>query len=143
MSPKWFLLLTDLLRAFIAYSNLTSGCGIHYGPSSIVGAQSSAAFGLVVGKRILPQTLMQSADHDPIEIQDLCPSDGRFKLFAFVGDLVTSEDKSRLGILASDLESALAPFLVGIVSVFTVVKTMGDEYTYLDVPMYMRPRRTR
>ncbi|VDC02151.1 unnamed protein product [Peniophora sp. CBMAI 1063] len=126
-------------EAFIAASNLTSGCGVHYMPSSITAEQSSAASGLVVGKRLLPQMLLHSADHAPVEIQDLCPSNGRFTLFAFVGNLDTPEKREHLAALASEVEEALDPFPGNLITTFTVVKTMSDAYTYLDLPSYMRP----
>ena len=137
------LLTNAAIRAFIAASNLTSGCGVRYEPSSIVAEPSTAATGLVVGKRLLPQMLLRLADHAPLEIQDICPSDGRFKLFVFASDLATPDMKDKLTILASQIESTLRSFPDEVISVFTVVKALSDAYTYLDVPPYLRPDWTR
>lgn len=87
--------------------------------------------------------LLHSADHVPVEMQDLCPSDGRFKIFVFVGNLDAPEKKEQLLVLASAMEAELKPFPSEIISVFTVVKAMSDAYTYLDIPTFMRPDWTR
>ncbi|KZV63892.1 hypothetical protein PENSPDRAFT_640249 [Peniophora sp. CONT] len=142
---KWYAEgRTDLtFRAFIAASHLTSGCGVHYAPSSIVAKQSPSVTGLVVGKRILPQMLLRSADHVPVEIQDLCPSDGRLKIFVFVGNLTSPEERYQLVTLSSKVEAVLSAYPAEVLSVLTVVKTISDAYTYFDIPTYLRPDWTR
>ncbi|VDB83033.1 unnamed protein product [Peniophora sp. CBMAI 1063] len=131
------------IDAFVAHSSLTSGCGIHYAPSLVVEGKSVIGSDLlVVGKRLPPQTLYYSADHAPVDIQDFCPSDGRFKLFVFVGNLATREDKARLGALADGIKGVLHVLPQDVVSIVTVIKNLGGAFTYRDVPAFLRPRWT-
>ena len=40
-----------------------------------------------------PQVILRVADHRPYELQDLLPSDTRFKVLLFVGNVSGNEDK--------------------------------------------------
>ena len=54
--------------------------------------QQKLAANLIIGQSILSQTFLRTADSCPVEIQDLLPSDTRFKLLAF-----TEEDPENHG----------------------------------------------
>ena len=76
-----------LSSAYSHPASIASGIGIHYAPSAITDDRyQDAAAHLVVGERVVPQVLLRAADRRPYEIQDLLPSDARFKVLVFVGD---------------------------------------------------------
>ena len=138
--------LVFIYSAFVAHSSLTSGCGVHYAPSVIVDGHSTAKVVsdvLVVGKRLPPRTLRYSADHLPVDIQDLCPSDGRFKLLVFVGDLVSEDDRARLDTIAFAVKAILDVMPKEIAVVATVMRSLSPSLTYMDVPGPLRPNWTR
>ena len=43
--------------------------------------------GLIAGMRVPPQIILRAADARPFELQDLIPSDTRFKILVFPGDV--------------------------------------------------------
>jgi phenol 2-monooxygenase len=60
---------------------------VQYAPSlAIETTHQAAAQNLIIGQRLLPHTLVRAADAREVNIQDLAPSDTRFKLFLFPGD---------------------------------------------------------
>ena len=97
--------LTVYRRMWKISTGFISGVGIRYGPSLIVNTkyQSSAA-SLIVGERILPQVFIRVADARPIEVQDLCPADMRFKILVFGGDVTVPEERVRLQVTAEGLD---------------------------------------
>ncbi|EEB87607.1 hypothetical protein MPER_14993, partial [Moniliophthora perniciosa FA553] len=113
----WFPYTSDLLppaiiRAFQTFGGFTSGIGVHYEDSAIVDARNQAlAANLTVGERVPPQALLRAADSRPFNIQDLLPSNTRFKILVFTGD---SSDAKQLAKVQSLAERLQAPdsFLV-------------------------------
>ncbi|KAF8075152.1 FAD binding domain-containing protein [Lyophyllum atratum] len=94
----------EFTRSFELFSGISSGIGICYQQSSITDARhQSEAKNLIVGKRLPPQLLVRAADHRPYELQDLCPSDTRFKVLVFTGDIYELTQKARLANLAAKM----------------------------------------
>jgi phenol 2-monooxygenase len=93
------------LEGFRDFSGLTSGIGIVYEPSLLVSetpAQSPAT-GVTLGKRVSPRVIVNAADSHPVNLHDLCPADGRFKILVFTGDLTGSEQAERCAASAKAL----------------------------------------
>ena len=105
-----------------------SGIGVRYADSAIVDSKhQSHAQHLVVGERVLPQMVVCAADGGPYELQDLLPSDTRFKVLVFAGDTMCAEQLNRVNVLADELlgEGGIlaryAPRDLGLPSVFDVL----------------------
>lgn len=116
----------EFLEVFQTFGQFTSGIGIHYQESAIVDSSGQQhAKGLIVGqvrstffffyqsssiltrleKRLIPSTILRAADCRPYQIQDLTPSDTRFKLIIFCGDSKDPAQKTKLESLARELDS--------------------------------------
>lgn len=125
-------------RAFQNYGNFSSGVGVHYAPSAVTDPLHQAVTeNLIVGQRLLPHVLVRAADAREVNIQDLAPSDSRFKLFVFPGkhaDKVASFLERPEGFFNKHREAY---------SVITVLH--GDKTTvnHLAVPSVLRPHWTK
>ncbi|KAF5319544.1 hypothetical protein D9619_008577 [Psilocybe cf. subviscida] len=96
------------MAIFQTFGGFTSGIGIQYEDSIITrSALQSSAQSLIVGQRILPKIFLRAADFRPVEIQDLLPSDGRFKILVFTGDSSVPSQLQKIGNITSSLENAL------------------------------------
>lgn len=135
---KPFILICSRFRKF---GGLTSGIGVHYNPSMIISASHHSSK-LIVGERLPPQILLYAADYRPIEIQLLCPSNTRSKVFIFCGDLDVEARDTDLKALAdalygSDGMSGRLPD--GAVDMFVVMKGKKETADYMQVPKALRP----
>ena len=84
------------------FGSFASGVSIHYGPSAITNpSRQHITPKLIVGQRLTPQVIIGAADANPVNIQDLCPADTRFKILVFAGDLTRIKQKERLNRLAA------------------------------------------
>ena len=96
-----------------------------------------------------PHVFVRAADMRPIEIQDLLPSDVRFKLLFFVGNL-TETRTAELNLLAGEL-SKPSSFLCkyspdgSITTVFDIITIAAgkEDINYLLLPAIFRPHWTR
>ncbi|KAF8555663.1 hypothetical protein OG21DRAFT_1438464 [Imleria badia] len=142
-----------VLRAFETFAGFASGIDIHYSPSAIVDpAHQKWAENLVIGKRMPPQIFVRAADICPVEIQDLLPSDIRFKVLFFVGKL-TETRVAELKLLAEELcksSSFLHKYspdgnLSTVFDIITITAGKKDDitYSYLLVPAFFRPHWSR
>ncbi|KAF8555666.1 hypothetical protein OG21DRAFT_1438471 [Imleria badia] len=139
----------QVLRVFETFGGFMSGIGIRYSPSEIVDPKhQKCAESLIIGQRIPPQIFVRAADIRPMEIHDLLPSDVRFKVLFFVGNL-TETRVAELKLLAEEL-SKPSSFLHkyspdgNIATVFDIITiTAGKKdditYNYLLVPAFFRP----
>ncbi|KAI0352108.1 hypothetical protein OH77DRAFT_1409847 [Trametes cingulata] len=94
----------EFLEAFQTFGAFTSGIGVHYQPSAITHNQHQAhASKLIVGERMVPHVFIRAADARPYEIQDLLPSDTRFKILVFVGNVVDKAQAERVKKLAEEI----------------------------------------
>lgn len=97
----------EFVKAFQSHGGFTSGIAVHYGPSTITDvAYQSHATGLNIGQRLVPQIIVRAADFRPYEIQDLLPSDTRFKILVFSGDNCNDTRRSLLDSLAEQMSKS-------------------------------------
>ncbi|KAG2114120.1 FAD binding domain-containing protein [Suillus clintonianus] len=93
-----------ILNAF--QTDFTSGIGVHYDPSVAVNENNQElASGLVIGKRVPPYKFLRAADACPFELQDLLPSDFRFKLLVFVGEFGDPLKQARVESMVTDMQT--------------------------------------
>ncbi|THH12083.1 hypothetical protein EW145_g224 [Phellinidium pouzarii] len=96
----------EFLAAFQTFGGFTSGIGIQYLPSIITDtAHQSLATDLSIGTRMPPQTILCAADARPFELQDLLPSDTRFKVLVFSGDLDAETQRKKIDAFANGATS--------------------------------------
>jgi phenol 2-monooxygenase len=94
-------------RVFETFGGFTSGISIRYNPSIIVDpVHQLHAKNLIVGKRVPPQILIRAADSRPFELQELLPSDVRFKVLIFAGDTSLPSQRAKLDTLAVEMNAA-------------------------------------
>lgn len=91
-----------------------------------------------------PQLLKRAADLRPYEIQDLLPSDTRFKILLFTGDTSEAARQNTLQRLAHDLERLLHNYAAQgkIQELFDIViisSATEAKVRYTDVPLFFRP----
>ncbi|KAG1735887.1 FAD binding domain-containing protein [Suillus paluster] len=95
----------QFLKTFQTFGGFTSGIGVHYNPSVVVNDKNQElASGLVIGERVPPQKFLRAADAWPFELQDLLPSDFRFKLLVFVGDFSNQLQQARVESMVTDMQ---------------------------------------
>ena len=125
-------------RAFQNYGNFSSGVGVQYAPSAVTDTlHQSVAENLVIGQRLLPHVLVRAADAREVNIQDLAPSDSRFKLFVFPGEHTVK--------VASFLERPEGFFNKRREAYSVITVLIGDKtrINYLAVPPVLRIHWTR
>lgn len=133
-------------RAFQAFGLFTSGIGVHYLPSAIVNPQhQSLASNLPIGQRMPPHIFIRAADSRPVELQDLLPSDTRFKVLVFTGDTTDMMQLKRIRTLAEELdkpEGFLKRFGKGdssaVFNVLSISSAKKEKSNYTDVPPVFR-----
>jgi len=77
----------------------------------------------------------------PVEIQDLCPSNTRFKIFIFAGNLLSEVLSQNLKTLAEGLrgrDGVLRGFDDDIFDIITVLQGKKEMVDYLKVPSILR-----
>jgi len=126
-------------RGFRINGEFTSGIGVHYSPSPITStAHQAIASNLIIGMRLPPHLVICAADARPIEIQDLCPADTRFKIIVFTGP----SHGAHLNAVTAELERANgwmrryggdATF-----DIITVCQGSKDTVEWLGVPKVLR-----
>jgi phenol 2-monooxygenase len=132
--------LMESNRAYRSFIGMLSGCDIRYEPSDIVvDPQAGSETKVVVGMRLPPCALIRTADRAPVDIQDTCPSDGRFKVLIFGGNFVGDADMARWQSIGERLRAALEDKITqGLVGIVNVLKTVGEERGYQDLPITLR-----
>lgn len=124
----------------------TSGIGVHYSPSTVVNTEhQSYASKLVIGQRMPPHVFIRAADSQPVELQDLLPSDTRFKVLVFTGDTTDKMQLKRVRALSEEMAKPEAflkrfgnrnPSIVFDVLSISSAKKQHSNYT--DVPELFR-----
>ncbi|THH01836.1 hypothetical protein EW145_g6846 [Phellinidium pouzarii] len=142
----------EMFKAYETFGGFTSGTGIQYAPSLITNTTfQHLASELAIGTRMPPQTIIRAADARSFELQDLLPSDTRFKILIFAGDLHVETQKSALEDLVMAATSE-AGFLTkygsrgrkdsGWATVFDILTILVDakeKVDYTTVPEALRP----
>lgn len=124
--------------AFQQFGGFTSGIGIRYGESPIVNTTHQLyAKNLVIGQRMPPQLLIRAADSRPVELQDLLPSDTRFKLLVFTGDSSGAAQQSKLERAAEEIQPWVNKYgsAIDIVSISSAKKA---NVRYNELPLVFR-----
>lgn len=134
-------------RTFKSFGEFTSGIGVHYSPSTIVAeANQSLATNIIIGERMPPQMFLGGASAAPHELQDLLPSNFRYKLVVFVGDLDDASQMKRVESLVNDLQQP-GTFLTTYASnetlgsrfdIITICKGKKEEFEYMKIPSLLR-----
>ncbi|OJA19065.1 hypothetical protein AZE42_12575 [Rhizopogon vesiculosus] len=143
MSHETFSSVIEVSGGFI------SGIGIHYASSAITNeTHQQCVPHLIIGERMPPQIFVRAADGRPYEIQDILPSDTRFKLLFFVGNL-TEERVRELDALSDEMRDPSC-FLQkygyptegtaqSMFSIITIVSGDKDDVKFTRVPAFFRP----
>ncbi|KAG2144345.1 FAD binding domain-containing protein [Suillus clintonianus] len=93
------------MKTFQTFGGFTSGIGVHYGPSvAVLEKNQELASGLVIGERFPPYKFIRAADAWPFDIQDLLPSDFRFKVIVFAGDYSDPLQHARVESMVADMQ---------------------------------------
>ena len=120
---------------------------MHYEPSvAVTDAHQHLATNLIIGERVPPQKFVRGADAWPYELQDLLPSDFRYKLLVFTGDLDDASQQQRINSLVKGLqqpESFLTKYASNKSSksrfdIITISKGKKEEFNFLKVPSVLR-----
>ncbi|KAJ7040745.1 FAD binding domain-containing protein [Mycena alexandri] len=123
------------LKMFQTFGGFTSGIGIHYAESPIVHpASQSCAKNAIVGERMPPSVLLRAADFRPVELQDLLPSDTRFKLLVFTGDA----DPEALEDVAAGVRLIQQKYSPAF-DVISVISKKRPGFCFMDLPPVLRP----
>ncbi|KAF7332387.1 hypothetical protein MKEN_00120500 [Mycena kentingensis (nom. inval.)] len=124
------------LTAFQTFGGFTSGIGIHYGESRLVTyANKPYARNLAAGQRMPPQVVVRAADFRVMQLQDLLPSDTRFKLLLFTGDA----DVKSLKVLAESVARVVSQYGHKAVDVLSIAKSKRPNFNFLELPDALRP----
>ncbi|KAH9945759.1 hypothetical protein B0H21DRAFT_822837 [Amylocystis lapponica] len=137
----------QFLHTFKTFGGFTTGIGVHYSPSAIVNiAHQSYASKLTIGQRMPPHEFIRAADARPFELQDLLPSDARFKILVFAGNTTDKLQLDRVRVLSAELDKPdgfLRRFGQGtpeaIFDILCISSGTKEETRYLDVPAILRP----
>lgn len=139
----------EFKKTFQKFGLFSSGIGVHYAPSSVVSpTYQSAASGLPIGQRVLPQMFLRAADGRPFEIQDVLPSDTRFKVLVFTGDTSDPEQLLKVNDVAEGLKRVLQLYAPGrdVVKMFDVLTfsaAVKERVMYNAVPPLLRAHWTK
>ncbi|KAG6902556.1 hypothetical protein C0995_014945 [Termitomyces sp. Mi166 len=136
----------EFTSAFHKFGGFTSGVGICYQGSAIVHTHhQTVASGLVIGMRVPAQQLTRAADGRQFELQNLLPSDTRFKVLVFTGDVFDATQREKVNRLAADMEASdgfLRRYSPGgdIFAAFDIISIASDNNNtpYTDVPSLLR-----
>ncbi|KAG6900026.1 hypothetical protein C0993_004083 [Termitomyces sp. T159_Od127] len=135
----------EFTNAFHKFGGFTSGISICYQESSIVqNRHQTVARGLVIGKRVPSQLITRAADGRQYELQNLLPSDTRFKVLVFTGDIYDAVQRAKVEKLVADMEASNG-FLRryspnDIFTAFDIISIASNKgnILYTDVPDLLR-----
>ncbi|KAK4046534.1 hypothetical protein OIV83_005986 [Microbotryomycetes sp. JL201] len=96
---------------FKSLGRWASGTAVHYQSGMLTGpdAQKSIARGLPHGMRFESHQVVSVADARPWHIADRMPSDGRYRIVIFAGDVRNADQRQRLDKVAAYLDSTIGP----------------------------------
>lgn len=106
---------------------------------------------ITIGKRIPHGTFVNHADGRSMEVHDVLPSNGQWRLFAFPGDMRNVTARERFETLGKTLKGRDSPLQVytrngvdsnSILEVFTVHTCPRHEMSLLDLPEVFHPWNT-
>ncbi|KAJ4470263.1 FAD binding domain-containing protein [Lentinula aciculospora] len=138
---------TEFMSLVQQSTGFSSGIGVHYSPSSIVDIKNQdIANGIIIGKRMPPGTVIRLLDFCPIHVHDLLPSDTRFKLLVFTGDISGTSQLGKLPQLAARIDHlrsmlpSLTPNGVGQsgLKALTIMNSRKDPALFKKLPLTLR-----
>ncbi|MCO5583784.1 hypothetical protein L7F22_037698 [Adiantum nelumboides] len=167
--------LDEFKHVFETGNRFASGTSVNYGPSLIVGKRneenqddgtavegpgalskpelSSPRAGetrIEVGKRLNSAQVVCQSDARPWQLVDWMPSDGRWRILVFCGDIRNGAQLSKVKKLSEYLEHVLVPQYTpegddvdSVIEVLTVSKSPRLEVELTDYPRALRPLTTR
>ncbi|KAJ7285209.1 FAD binding domain-containing protein [Mycena rebaudengoi] len=114
------------------------GVGLQYKFSLTKLELPSGAAKLTAGFRLPPSPLLRLSDWRPMELQDLAPSDGLFKIFILPGDILEPSDKSRLEKFCQALTNSIVSSLTERIRIYTILSSAKEKAIWSDVPAIAR-----
>jgi phenol 2-monooxygenase len=92
------------------------------------------------GSRLPPAPVERLADWRPLDLQDLAPSDGLFKIFIFPGDILVEADLLRLQEFCDALMTFphMANLFGSRVILYTILNSERKKAEWVDVPSLLR-----
>ncbi|KAL4795319.1 FAD binding domain-containing protein [Aspergillus venezuelensis] len=147
----------NMKEAFERYNLFLAGCSVDYGPNMIVkkeDEQSSVisiqelAPEIKVGMRVPSVKVLNHADGRPWHLQQRLPSDGRWRVVVFAGDVTKQSQKEkleRLGAALGSKKSFLQRFTPAearydaVIDVLTVHAAPRKQLDILNFPEVFRP----
>ncbi len=95
---------------------------------------------LLIGARLPPSPMMRLADWWPIDVQDLAPSDGLFKLIIFPGDVLSSPNAECLSEFAKTLSAhdGKEKDYSAMLWIGTILSGSKERLLWTDVPATLR-----
>ncbi|KAF9465800.1 FAD binding domain-containing protein [Collybia nuda] len=119
----------------------SSGVGIQYQSSlGILTSQTPSLASLVVGTRLPPGKIHRVADWNIMDIQDLAPSDGLFKVLVFCGDVFDVKRSNMLREITEvvqSLEHEEKDFLERF-TVHIIVRNSKEANIWDQIPFFLR-----
>ena len=97
---------------------------------------------------MLTHVFVRAADARPYELHDLIPSNTKWKLIVFTGDIGTgnTEQVKKVNRLAEELgavDGFLNRYAEDAFDILTVCATKKEQLNYTDVPPVLRPHWSR
>jgi phenol 2-monooxygenase len=86
------------------------------------------------GDRLPPEAIVRLADWKPMNLQDLAPSDGLFKLLLFPGNILSPERKKHLESIANRLAKEIDTLPGSFLTIHTILHSDKTEISWKDVP---------
>ncbi|KAI5780854.1 FAD binding domain-containing protein [Geopyxis carbonaria] len=134
--------LDEFKEVFRKGNLFASGVAVSYSPSSLIvaptPAQQALATGLPVGMRFNSFKVLNQSDARPWEFQDLMPSDGRWRLVVFAGDIRTPTLKASIAALGPRVEKLVATYGEKTLHVLTCHAAPREEVELSDFPRGLR-----
>ncbi|KAL1692724.1 FAD binding domain-containing protein [Schizophyllum commune] len=134
----------EFYRMYKSSSSFTSGISITYAPSMITRtSHGECASSITVGARFPPHVFVRAADAMPVNIHDLLPANGRFKVIIFAGDYARPTFATDLQQLAEGLTALVAKYgritASESLDIVTVLAGKQDPGCILLLPSVLRP----
>lgn len=141
------------VQACQAYDGIVSGHAVRYEASTIVDtSRNELVKNIPIGQRMPPGTVLRLQDFRPYDMQDLVPSDTRFKILVFCGNTSKQEQKQKLDALAAHLQqprSFFKRFLPpgppsdAIFDILTISRITCEDANIFSIPARFRSRWTK
>ncbi|PAV19767.1 hypothetical protein PNOK_0470100 [Pyrrhoderma noxium] len=142
----------EMMKAYETFCGFTSGTGIVYSPSTITNVSNQhLAAPLTIGMRMPSTILVRAADAAVTDLQDLLPSDTRFKLLIFTGNLNVETQMAKLERFIAGATSSSGflkkygsrdskrPGWDKVFDTVTILLGKKDTVEYTIVPSVLRP----